>query len=733
MRVIVCSAEEEATIGSVAVGTVRLLSFSVEKQTRSPTPVKAGPCQSSLYRDQLVFCISKEPLMPSMTMDLVKRVNRLPKPTTASLAMQPLFEAISNAIHSTQSRFGDDVVNSGKIIVTVTTGRKQAHVTAAIEDNGTGLDKSNYEAFITTDTPNKIKIGGKGVGRLMWLDCFENIHVESNFYDGEVLKQRSFDFRLSKSDQIQNLSVAPASSLSRNSGVVIKFDGLRDNGYKQKFPGRPSYIFQHITSHFLPTFIGRRSPQITVHCMEESKEFPEAINELIHRQENAADVETLKYGELSMTLMECDKIVSSDLVGTHFVHFIAHDRTVLSQRIDGKLGIGTFGEDGRRVFHACLFGKFLDDNVNQERTNFTFEDNIVEAIINDVCMPKIEPFLIEPLTALKSEQGQIVGSIIQTYPSVAFGDVQELQRYVPLGELSDDAIYGHLSRQRFRRDQKQTEKIRDILTKLRGGSISKERFADTIADASAAMEDAEQKSLAEYVVRRKVILDFLGVLIEKTRDDVKDSSYQREDVLHTFICPMKINAISGDERRVVPAASHDLWVIDERLTFPQYFSSDVPFSELSAEYDSTDRPDLMVFDKVHGLRQSSEASKVLLVEFKRPGRITYKDDENPHLQVERYIKQLLTGQLDDVRGRRIKLDKDTVFFCFIIADCVGRMEDWTYSWSRTADGRGKIYQPRDGWNGSIELIEWDTLIEDARDRNHAFFDRAGINGPNFFP
>lgn len=311
---------------------------------------------------------------------------------------------------------------------------------------------------------------------------------------------------------------------------------------------------------------------------------------------------------------------------------------------------------------------------------------------------------------MRSDQGRIVEDIINSYPSVAFASVGELQRYVPLGELNGDAIYGHLSRQRYRRDQKQNEKISEVLARLRGGTMDEATFAGKIAEASRAIEEAEQRSLAEYVVRRKVILDFLDVLIEKTRDDVKGSSYQREDLLHTFICPMQINTATQGGRKIHPAASHDLWVIDERLTFAQYFSSDVSFADLSSAYESGDRPDLIVFDKVHGLRPTEDSSKVLLVEFKRPGRSNYSDDENPHLQVERYIKQLLAGHVDDVRGRRVRLSRDTVFFCFIIADCVGRLEDWTYSWSRTADGRGKLYQPRDGWNGSIELIEGDMIL-----------------------
>lgn len=66
--------------------------------------------------------------------------------------------------------------------------------------------------------------------------------------------------------------------------------------------------------------------------------------------------------------------------------------------------------------------------------------------------------------------------------------------------------------------------------------------------------------------------------------------------------------------------SHELWVIDERLNFAQYFSSDVSFGEMAKAYESEDRPDLLIFDRVLGLRQSDLASKILLVEFKRPGR-----------------------------------------------------------------------------------------------------------------
>ena len=670
--------------------------------------------------------------MTSLRPNLVKRIERLPKPKSVAGAMQPLFEAISNAIHSTQGRFLDEVATKGKVVVTVNTNRNKKNVWATVEDNGFGLNDKNWDAFTTTDTDNKIKIGGKGVGRLMWLDCFEEINVSSVYEDKDgKFFRRKFKFELALEDQIQDL-LEEAVVEALDSTFHVRFSGIRDNGYRAKFPGRGNFVFQHLTSHFLPAFIGGRCPQVSVHVGDEIREYPNAISEIVYRREASDAVDTEEYGILHLTLMECDKVASSDLKGKHFVHFIAHDRTVHSQCVDGKLGLGYFGEQNNRTFHAVVTGDFLDANVNQERTAFVFEDAVIERIINDVCSDKIESFLEQPLSLLKGEQRDTIETITATYPSVAFGGVDELQERVPSGELKADAIYGHLARERFRRDERQAEKIRSVLGRLKEGSADINTFSAAIEDASAALEDAEQKSLAEYIVRRKVVLDFIEILLEKVRDDIHDSSFQREDILHSFICPLRIKTIDGAGSKIEPAASHDLWIVDERLTFAQYFSSDMEFSKLSAAVDSDDRPDVLIFDHVHGLRQTEEPSKVLLVEFKRPGRTNYNDDENPQFQVERYVKQLQSGSLSDVRGRPISLDQNTIFYCYIVADIVGKMDTWTYTWQRTADGRGRVYRPNSGFHGSVELLGWDQLLSDARARNQAFFDKAGISGDSFF-
>ena len=69
-----------------------------------------------------------------------------------------------------------------------------------VQDNGSGLNTKNWDAFKTTDTDNKISIGGKGVGRLLWLDCFESIKIASVYKDGDQYMRRTFDFVLAPED-----------------------------------------------------------------------------------------------------------------------------------------------------------------------------------------------------------------------------------------------------------------------------------------------------------------------------------------------------------------------------------------------------------------------------------------------------------------------------------------------------------------------------------------------------
>lgn len=217
-----------------------------------------------------------------------------------------------------------------------------------------------------------------------------------------------------------------------------------------------------------------------------------------------------------------------------------------------------------------------------------------------------------------------------------------------------------------------------------------------------------------------------SVLIRRIRERGNGSQdFQLESTLHQFICPMKLR---GDDPTKIEQSDHDLWIIDERLTFTRYFASDVPFTQIVADEDSLRRPDLFIFDHLHGLGAKGEdpLKRVMLVEFKQPGRKDYDERYSPLNQISEYITRLKNGEIEDFQQGRVRIAEDCVFYCYVIADIVGRLDVHTSAWRTTANGRGRIHELQGKFRGIIEIIEWADLITDARLRNHAFLHAAGL-------
>src|SRR5690554_6222892 len=140
--------------------------------------------------------------MTTMQGDIVNRVKRFPKPSLAAEALQPVFEAVSNSLHAVEDGFGEALYQSnGSITVTIRNPRSPDDIEIIVDDNGIGLEPPRFKAFCTTDTDYKMARGGKGVGRLLWLDAFERIKVISIYKDDGKLFRRSFSFRLESTDQ----------------------------------------------------------------------------------------------------------------------------------------------------------------------------------------------------------------------------------------------------------------------------------------------------------------------------------------------------------------------------------------------------------------------------------------------------------------------------------------------------------------------------------------------------
>ncbi|MGM0561697.1 MAG: hypothetical protein ACQETX_11590 [Pseudomonadota bacterium] len=250
--------------------------------------------------------------MPDLHSDVIGQVARLPLKPSETNALLPLFEAISNALHAINERFGDDgLVDKGRIdieIMRTELDDGSAPVTGfVIRDNGIGLNEENFVSFCTPFSQHKIRKGGKGVGRLGWLKVFKTITVSSSFQNGVGLEQIVFDFVLRENNQVDTKD--PSGPPATEPGTEVRLSDFA-NSYGKRCPVKTDTIIQRIIAHFLPVFAGDKSPHMFLHddgITDLKKEFNDKINQSAE-QMIEVEIEDEKQ-PIIIRHMKCDKSI----------------------------------------------------------------------------------------------------------------------------------------------------------------------------------------------------------------------------------------------------------------------------------------------------------------------------------------------------------------------------------------------------------------------------------------
>lgn len=175
--------------------------------------------------------------LPTLTPNIENRVRKLPKPSNATQSLQPLFEAVSNAMFGIEDRYENDVAR-GRIDITVTKLADPRGIEIVIADDGIGLDADRYAAFCEIDTDFKKSKGGKGVGRLFWLDAFDQIEVDSTYGLDRGIAERAFAFVLNNTEQVVPTAEDKAAEPQTDTGTRVRFRGIRTKEYADPFPKR---------------------------------------------------------------------------------------------------------------------------------------------------------------------------------------------------------------------------------------------------------------------------------------------------------------------------------------------------------------------------------------------------------------------------------------------------------------------------------------------------------------
>ena len=169
---------------------------------------------------------------------------------------------------------------------------------------------------------------------------------------------------------------------------------------------------------------------------------------------------------------------------------------------------------------------------------------------------------------------------------------------------------------------------------------------------------------------------------------------------------------------------HNLWLIDERLAFCEYIASDESLKKKG------DRPDLLFLDNSAAFVNEAingYYNTVSIIELKRPMRTGYSNDDNPMDQMLRYVRQIRNKEAKTKGGRPIIVCDTTQFYLYAICDIDKTLEDILESrdYKKTPDNNG-YYMYHDKYKAYIEVIPFDKVLHNAKQRNRAFFKTLGL-------
>ena len=686
-----------------------------------------------------------------MTNDKLATINIANKIRNTSLSrkqgLMPLFELVSNSMHSILERKEAGLLDNteqGTIIITLI--RNGIPETLAsikdndsypiqsiiVEDNGIGLNDENLVSFTEADSDHKLNIGGKGIGRFVCLKAFKWIDVESTFKVGEEFKKRKIELRNSKIGFEHYEEVLPEKNEFKTVFTLHGFEPI----YEKHTVRTITEIANAIITHFQLYFITNSIPHIIIRNQNNDQvDLNYRYNQTFQHKVQKGSFEI---GEYKFDLF----LSKSNSAQSHRLHYCAHNRSVINEWLGkniiefGKNSIST--SEGQSFYYAAfVVSNTLDESVNNERTNFTFPENDEDnETSEEITLSKIRKGAITLIENLANDYIECVrNQKIETYRSIVNSDLPQYRSVInkrsdQVKKLTSGLSNHDLDIELYKIEANWKAEIKqkgtDIIDKKKD-ITTQEEYNKLYEDYLSELNEVGQSELARYIIHRKSVIDLLDVLLSKGEDN---SKYSNEDLVHSVFFPIRT---TSDE---VPYDKQNLWLIDERLSYHSYLSSDKQFSTiepLTVSENPNDRPDLLIFSNAFAFATEKNApyNSITIVEFKKPERDNYIDNDekkNPLDQVERYVEDLLGGTIKNRKGRTINITKDTPFYIYIVCDLTPSLIKILErrDFIPTPDGLGYYTIKSRRYNAYIEVSSFEKIRADARKRNQILFDKLGL-------
>lgn len=642
----------------------------------------------------------------------------------------PIIEAIVNSIQSIVLK----QIDNGKIEI-VLHREKILDIENAIpsvksieiRDNGIGFTQENRDSFDTFYSEYKRSIGGKGFGRFMYVKYFKNVFVNSVFRDNDQsLKSRYFRFGR-EYEIIVDEKIEPSTAVETYS--VVTLENIKSG---QNFEKQIETIARRILDKILIYFINDTFNPPTIILKEAEGNHSIVLNDFL------TEINEIKLWKSKDFTLEDDKLQKYEFVAKVFkiyypgnqksrVSLTGHNREVTDTplyKYIPEFEDEFFEEDDNKtkrnyIIKTYILGEYLDRNVSLERETFDFPKESkdmyfpfgqadIERKASEISK---EAFGEDVQVRVQKKSDQIRNYVNESAPwHKAY--LNELDISTIPYNLKDENIELALQEVKFRKEQKTRAELKTL---LENPEVS---HNGQMAEAISKISEIGKSDLAHYIFNRKIVLEAFRQLLKRK----EDGKGELEKDIHNLIFPMGKTSENCDYQE------HNLWLLDERLIFSEFVASD---KKISTKKDALGEPDLVVFDKKQSFRSGDNnySNPLTIFEFKRPKREAYKTDDDPIMQIGKYVKDIRAGKYEMPEGlEKIKVNDSTPVYAYVVCDLTPKIREFAeelHSLTKSPDDEGYFGFLR-GYNMYVEVISFKKMMDDATLRNKIFFKKLHL-------
>jgi hypothetical protein len=622
----------------------------------------------------------------------------------------PTLEAVSNAMHGIDARFTEKASLDGKVEIVITDANDPSKIQISITDNGVGLNDDNYRSFKTPFSGYKLKSRGRGFGRFIAFKVFSRILYSTRYELLGAPSTRTFRFDIAQKDELIFFDGDPD---FKHVGMRVEYDSPLTPWHELIRGLNQGDVADHIASHFLPQFLYGSLPEITIKFDAGEAENITSRFKNVFVESATGQITVDIEGKAETLDYSLTKIQKTRSFKNHCLLFAAADRIVGSPKdLTSLLGSPHFTDENNEnyIVIGVVRGEAFETRLNDSRTGMNLAPKAVERIVSAVS-DAIQKGESSQIAKIKAEQSADLTDALRENPILRLGlkgrtvadyVVSKPNNWTAQQFVSDLAI------ERFRASK-------ELSKAITLAAANEENYVETIKDIVSKIDQGNKEALAEYVIHRKRVIEMVEAARKYKTGTTKHSP---EDVIHDLVFKRFSDTAELDY------FEHNLWLIDDALAFLPYATSDR--TAKGAGRSKGDKvPDLAFFDDSLVLGDN-DGTTVTIVEFKKPSRDDYVFGNPKTDPVKQVIDTLdlavRAGGITKTDGTHMSFTGVVRRFGYIVADLtptlVRVLRDHDF---KNGQNPKIFYRYRDNEEIFIQAMGYDTLIENAKKRNQAFF------------